>query len=81
MQEKQQSYSMQKNVLRWGRSSVGRAPALHAGGQEFEPPRLHHFFNYSTCTLKTAYQEVNHNDYARQEIDIKVIFRRNSKTN
>jgi hypothetical protein len=26
-----------------GRSSVGRAPALHAGGQEFDPPRLHHF--------------------------------------
>ena len=25
----------------WGRSSAGRAPALHAGGQEFEPPRLH----------------------------------------
>ena len=26
----------------WGRSSVGRAPALHAGGQEFKSPRLHH---------------------------------------
>ena len=26
----------------WGRSSVGRAPALQAGGQEFESPRLHH---------------------------------------
>ena len=25
-----------------GRSSAGRAPALHAGGQEFDPPRLHH---------------------------------------
>ena len=24
-----------------GRSSVGRAPALHAGGQGFESPRLH----------------------------------------
>ena len=29
--------------LTWGRSSVGRAPALQAGGQEFESPRLHHF--------------------------------------
>ena len=28
--------------LTWGRSSVGRAPALQAGGQEFESPRLHH---------------------------------------
>ena len=25
-----------------GCSSVGRAPALHAGGQEFDPPHLHH---------------------------------------
>lgn len=27
----------------WGISSAGRAPALHAGGQEFESPILHHF--------------------------------------
>ena len=26
---------------KWGRSSVGRAPALQAGGQEFESLRLH----------------------------------------
>ena len=26
----------------WGISSVGRAPALHAGCQEFESPILHH---------------------------------------
>ena len=26
----------------WGCSSAGRAPALHAGGQEFDPPHLHH---------------------------------------
>ena len=25
----------------WGVSSAGRAPALHAGGQEFDPPTLH----------------------------------------
>ncbi len=29
--------------LEWGFSSAGRAPALHAGGQEFESPNLHHF--------------------------------------
>ena len=28
-----------------GRSSAGRAPALHAGGQEFDPPRLHQLWN------------------------------------
>src|SRR5256885_7376086 len=27
----------------WGRSSVGRAPEWHSGGQGFEPPRLHQF--------------------------------------
>ena len=28
---------------KWGCSSAGRAPALHAGGQEFDPPHLHHW--------------------------------------
>ena len=28
-------------VLSWGLSLVGRAPALHAGGQEFDSPSLH----------------------------------------
>ena len=27
----------------WGCSSAGRAPALQAGGQEFEPPHLHQY--------------------------------------
>ena len=27
----------------WGYSSAGRAPALHAGGQRFDPAYLHHF--------------------------------------
>ncbi|EDY81655.1 hypothetical protein VDG1235_1273 [Verrucomicrobiia bacterium DG1235] len=30
-------------TLFWGRSSVGRAPAWHAGGRRFDPGRLHHF--------------------------------------
>ena len=29
----------------WGCSSAGRAPALHAGGQGFESPQLHHYHN------------------------------------
>ena len=29
------------NKLSWGHSSAGRAPAWHAGGQEFESPWLH----------------------------------------
>ena len=28
----------------WGLSSDGRAPALHAGGQRFDPARLHQFY-------------------------------------
>ncbi len=30
-------------LFKWGLSSAGRAPALHAGGQRFDPARLHHF--------------------------------------
>ena len=37
IQGKSESLSM------WGFSSAGRAPALHAGGQEFESPNLHFF--------------------------------------
>ncbi len=36
-----QKTNLLKNFI-WGYSSVGRAPALQAGGQEFEPPYLHH---------------------------------------
>ena len=49
---------------RWGRSSVGRAPALQAGGQEFESLRLHSQSNLRTQsarsgngTLKTEYRK------------------------
>ena len=27
--------------IKWGFSSAGRAPALHAGGQRFDPANLH----------------------------------------
>lgn len=30
--------------LVWGISSAGRAPALQAGGQRFDPAILHHIF-------------------------------------
>ena len=35
-----------------GRSSAGRAPALHAGGQEFDPPRLHQKIFIGLFSLK-----------------------------
>ena len=28
-------------LWKWGCSSAGRAPVLHAGGQEFDSPHLH----------------------------------------
>ena len=31
-----------RKTLMWGFRSAGRAPALHAGGQRFDPANLHH---------------------------------------
>ena len=43
-------FSFEGSHLRsWGRSSAGRAPALQAGGQEFDSPRLHQFRAYSSA--------------------------------
>ena len=39
--EEQRKGYFQLFVLIWGCSSAGRAPALQAGGQEFDPPHLH----------------------------------------
>ena len=33
-----------KRPVKRGHSSAGRAPALHAGGREFDPPWLHQFY-------------------------------------
>ncbi len=33
---------VKKRPHMWGLSSAGRAPALHAGGQRFDPARLHY---------------------------------------
>ena len=32
---------LEKGKEKWGCSSAGRASALHAEGQEFDPPHLH----------------------------------------
>ena len=34
-------FNFEGAAFKWGCSSAGRAPALHAGGQEFDPPHLH----------------------------------------
>ena len=40
----------------WGISSVGRAPALHAGGQEFEPPILQNLIKEPKRLFFNAFQ-------------------------
>ena len=42
----------------WGISSAGRAPALHAGGQGFEPLILHHLY-LENWIVKIVYKQVN----------------------
>ena len=43
----------------WGCSSVGRAPALQAGGQEFEPPQLHQLLYEGKLHLITIPVNIN----------------------
>ena len=38
-------------MMIWGISSAGRAPALHAGGQRFDPVILHHIFSDDSCEV------------------------------
>ena len=48
------------NDISWGLSLVGRAPALHAGGQEFDSPSLHHIFAISEYVKKQAIKYVDY---------------------
>ena len=47
--------------LIWGCSSAGRAPALQAGGQEFDPPHLHQRFRKTKS--KSHKRHKNHENY------------------
>ena len=49
----------------WGCSSAGRAPALQAGGQEFDSPHLHHsdFFEEK---VRDVYAKPRANDFRRK---------------
>ena len=40
--------------ISWGLSLVGRAPALHAGGQEFDSPSLHQYIELKTEQLEIS---------------------------
>ena len=43
----------------WGFSSAGRAPALQAGGQRFDPANLHHFLKRTRDWLKSHESETS----------------------
>ena len=45
---------MAARFLKWGCSSVGRAPALQAGGQEFESLHLHLHVGNEKCGIQEA---------------------------
>ena len=74
----------------WVLSSVGRAPALHAGGHRFEPVSLHWIRNGSmVSTLKTEYNPSKNRDNQRNRLrrsdreerkDFKVRSRRKGRT-
>ena len=51
----------------WGFSSAGRAPALHAGGQEFESPNLHHKKDNDICYCP-FYFECSRRERARRSL-------------
>ena len=48
-----------KEPQMWGFSSAGRAPALHAGGQEFESPNLHHKKDNDICYCPFYFVVIN----------------------
>ena len=52
-QRAQRSIAIKRQV-NWGHSSAGRAPALHAGGREFDPPWLHQLYNVWRWEQKVA---------------------------
>ena len=63
-------YCGQRSQTRmWGFSSAGRAPALHAGGQEFESPNLH-----QKRPLKRSFLVLNFN-YSQTHIFNKIVIR------
>ena len=53
---------------RWGCSSVGRAPALHAGGHRFEPVHLHHLWSVPSKHWLSSNRQIT-SDYSRTRDD------------
>lgn len=61
--------------IAWARSSVGRAIALQAKGQEFESPRVHKMFSNKLSRIEKEIIELNkeaESDYLHTHLLIKV---------
>ena len=54
-----------------GCSSIGRAPALQAGGYEFEPRQLHQLgqFSYSSFSSSSILERIDYEDEDDDEDD------------
>ena len=68
----------------WGCSSAGRAPALQAGGQEFDSPHLHQFKQFHAhfafflslayrCTRRRQRKSELHANLFEFKINIKIV--------
>ncbi len=56
-------FSLFTIICLWGCSSVGRASALQAGGQEFDSPHLHHTFVAAHCVRHNLRKEMHIEKY------------------
>jgi hypothetical protein len=48
--------SIRIKQLQWACSSAGRAPALQAGGQGFDPPHVHQSLSFNVKVIKSRLQ-------------------------
>ena len=67
--------SSYKNIFSWGISSVGRAPALQAGGHEFDSRILHlavktaeNLIRYSSLAQSVEHSSVEHSAVNRSVV-------------
>ena len=52
-------------MISWGLSLVGRAPALHAGGQRFDSVSLHHILSWEIIEFSELFKFIKFCDLSR----------------
>ena len=73
----------------WGCSSVGRAPALQAGGREFESLQVHQkrhcflqcLFSFICAILKSGFERTDGSERQAKKKILILLFYQNSKLN